>query len=103
MRFQNSACFWGKWTATSDGILPGLATAGSPQQSYTGQLFDAATGLLYYDARWFDPFTKQFLSEDPLSFTAGDKNLKRSVRNFKQLLDAPRPTTTQRPARAIGD
>jgi RHS repeat-associated protein len=44
-------------------------------------LYDAATGLLYYDARWFDPFTNQFVSEDPLSFSAGDTNLRRYVGN----------------------
>jgi len=68
-------------TSTTDGILPGLNTAGSPQQAYTGQLYDPQTGLYYYDARWFDPFTNQFISEDPLSFSAGDTNLRRYVGN----------------------
>ena len=68
-------------TSTTDGILPGLNTAGSPQQAYTGQLYDPQTGLYYYDARWFDPFTNQFISEDPIGFAAGDTNLRRYVGN----------------------
>ena len=56
-------------------------SAYQPQQTYTGQMLDSATGLLYYDARWFDPHTNQFLSEDPIGFRAGDANLRRYVGN----------------------
>jgi RHS repeat-associated protein len=48
---------------------------------YTGQEFDADTGLYYYDARWYDAAAGRFLSQDPLSFAAGDANLYRYVGN----------------------
>ncbi|MEQ9406896.1 MAG: Calx-beta domain-containing protein [Fuerstiella sp.] len=55
--------------------------AKQPLQTYTGQILDDVTGLMYYDARWFDPATNQFISEDPLGFEAGDTNLRRYVGN----------------------
>jgi RHS repeat-associated protein len=48
---------------------------------YTGQEWDADAGLYYYNARWYDPHTGQFLSQDPLAFAAGDPNLYRYVGN----------------------
>ena len=48
---------------------------------FTGQAFDAETGLASYRARWYDPGTGRFLGEDPLSFAAGDVNLYRYVGN----------------------
>ena len=46
-----------------------------PSVGYTGQLWDPATGLYYYHARWYNPQTGTFLSQDPLSFAAGQTNL----------------------------
>jgi RHS repeat-associated protein/uncharacterized repeat protein (TIGR01451 family) len=34
--------------------------------TYTGQQYDATSGLYYYGARYYDPSTGRFLSEDPL-------------------------------------
>gem|GEM_PF-440553 len=72
-------------TATvNDGDRPGLEGTGnefSPQRSYTGREPDPATGLIYYRARWFDPRTGRFISEDPIGFAAGDANLNRYVGN----------------------
>lgn len=48
---------------------------------FTAREFDAETGLYYYRARYFDPRTGRFISEDPLSFAAGDPNLYRYVAN----------------------
>ncbi|MBL8817440.1 MAG: RHS repeat-associated core domain-containing protein [Planctomyces sp.] len=56
-------------------------SAYQPLQTYTGQILDSATGLLYYDARWYDPGVAQFVSEDPIGFAAGDANLRRYVGN----------------------
>ena len=53
----------------------------TPRQTYTGQIRDDVTGLMYYDARWFDPSINQFISEDPIGFAAGDANLRRYVGN----------------------
>jgi len=48
---------------------------------YTAQEYDADTGLFYYDARWYDPNTGEFISNDPIGFAAGDANLYRYVGN----------------------
>ncbi|WP_404310460.1 Calx-beta domain-containing protein [Neorhodopirellula lusitana] len=48
---------------------------------YTAQELDTDTGLIYYDARWYDPNTGEFLSQDPIAFEAGDPNLYRYVGN----------------------
>ncbi|MCL6508391.1 MAG: RHS repeat-associated core domain-containing protein, partial [Bryobacteraceae bacterium] len=37
--------------------------------------------LYYYRARYYDPHTGRFLSEDPIGFAAGDSNLSRYVEN----------------------
>ncbi len=38
---------------------------------YTGREYDSETGLYYYRARYYDPSTGRFLSEDPISFAGG--------------------------------
>lgn len=38
---------------------------------YAGRELDADTGLLYYRARWYDPQTGRFISEDPSEFEGG--------------------------------
>lgn len=48
---------------------------------YTGRELDAETGLYYYRARYYNPATGRFLSEDPISFGGGDANLYRYVGN----------------------
>ena len=48
---------------------------------YTGRELDAETGLSYYRARYYDSFTGQFISSDPIGFAAGDANLYRYVGN----------------------
>ncbi len=49
--------------------------------AYTGREWDPDAGLYNYRARWFDPGTGGFISEDPLGFAAGDANLYRYVGN----------------------
>jgi RHS repeat-associated protein len=48
---------------------------------YTAREFDAESGLQYNRARYLDSFTGKFISEDPISFQAGDPNLYRYVFN----------------------
>jgi RHS repeat-associated protein len=38
---------------------------------YTGREFDSETGIYYYRARYYDPITGRFLSEDPIRFGGG--------------------------------
>jgi RHS repeat-associated protein len=48
---------------------------------FTGRYFDEATKLQNNLHRWYDPFTGQWLSHDPIGFAAGDPNLARYVSN----------------------
>jgi RHS repeat-associated protein len=48
--------------------------------SFTGREWDSETGLYYYRARYYDPKTGRFISEDPIRF-AGGVNFYRYVRN----------------------
>jgi RHS repeat-associated protein len=48
---------------------------------YTGREYDAETGLNYHRARYYDPNTGRWLSEDPIG-TADDANLYRYVGNY---------------------
>jgi RHS repeat-associated protein len=52
-----------------------------PLSSFTGQLYDADAGLMYYRARWYDPVLGKFLNDDPMGFAAGDANVTRYVGN----------------------
>ena len=38
---------------------------------YTGRQFDSTGGLYYYRARYYDPNSGRFLSEDPIRFKGG--------------------------------
>ena len=48
---------------------------------YTGRERDEETGMNYFRARYQDPSTGRFISEDPLGFGAGDANVSRYVGN----------------------
>jgi RHS repeat-associated protein len=48
---------------------------------YTAREFDAVTGLQYSRARYYDPQTARWTSQDPLGLDAGDSNLYRYVAN----------------------
>jgi RHS repeat-associated protein len=55
---------------------------------FTGRENDA-TGLYYYRARYYDPHSQRFLSEDPLGFGGGDVNLYAYVQNRPTQLTDP--------------
>lgn len=48
---------------------------------YTGREWDKEAQLQYNRARWYDPSTGRWLSQDPIGFEAGDENLYRYVEN----------------------
>jgi RHS repeat-associated protein len=48
------------------------ATGSSQEFMYTGMLYDAATGLYYDNARFYDPTTGKFLTADPAGGTPSD-------------------------------
>lgn len=48
---------------------------------HTGREFDYYTSLQYHRARWYEPLSGRWMSEDPLGFRAGDANLYRYAGN----------------------
>ena len=62
-------------------VLSQTNSGNAMRLGYTGQQFDAETGLYYDHARYYDPATGRFLSTDPSGFSAGDANLYRYVGN----------------------
>jgi RHS repeat-associated protein len=63
--------------------------------SSTGREFDVETQLRYHRARYYDPVTARWTSQDPMGFDAGDSNLYRYVNN--------RPTDNSDPSGQILD
>ena len=55
------------------------AVTGNPF-AYTGREYDD-DDLYYYRARYYDPHTQRFISQDPIEFAAGDYNFYRYVFN----------------------
>ncbi|MHB1769401.1 MAG: RHS repeat-associated core domain-containing protein, partial [Phycisphaerae bacterium] len=50
-------------------------------QGKQGYQFEQPLGLQYVRQRWYDPVTRQFISQDPLGFAGGDVNLFRYAGN----------------------
>jgi len=59
------------YTYDSFGKLTNSSGSVTNSFRYTGRDFDAETGLYYFRARYVDPTTGRFLSEDPLDFETG--------------------------------
>ena len=51
------------------------------EQFFSGLLWDTDSQLYYARARWYEPVSGKFLSEDPLGFDGGDNNLSRYSAN----------------------
>src|SRR5215470_16797565 len=51
------------------------------QWKYTGREYDGLSKLQYNRARYYDPVTGRWTSQDPLGFDAGDSNLYRYAGN----------------------
>ena len=62
-------------------IIPGSSQPHDASAAYrfgfTGREWEADVNLYLYRARWYDPHSGTFLSEDPLGYGAGDTNLSR--------------------------
>ena len=56
---------------------------------FTSREFDFETGLYYNRARYLDPFTGRWTTQDPLGFAPGDPNLYRYVFNNPTMLLDP--------------
>jgi len=70
-------------TYTYDSFGNIVATTGSVSNPfrYTGREFDSESTLYYMRARYFDPATGRFLSEDPMAFGGSDVNFYDYVAN----------------------
>ena len=62
-------------------VLAESASSSGDRWKYAGREYDATTGLYYNRARWYDPASGRFISQDPTSFAAGDVNLYRYTAN----------------------
>ncbi len=71
--------------------------------AFTGREYDRETGLYFYRARYYDPRTGRFISEDPISFAAGDTNLSRYVGNGPAARTDPTGLDDEQPANAQGE
>jgi RHS repeat-associated protein len=71
--------------------------------SYTGREFDVESGLYFYRARYNDPATGRFLTEDPIGFGGKDQNLYRYVHNSPIILTDPNGMDTGWPYRPVYD
>ncbi|MFN9369101.1 MAG: RHS repeat-associated core domain-containing protein, partial [Planctomycetia bacterium] len=67
------------WISGPDGNFTDIS--GKSGFFYVGQEYDATTGLQYSRARYYDPVSSEFISQDPLGFAGGDTNLYRRAGN----------------------
>jgi RHS repeat-associated protein len=70
-------------TQTYSPFGSGLSQTGTSTNAlqYTGREVDGETGFYYYRARYYDPITGRFVSEDPIGFDSGDVNFYAYVGN----------------------
>lgn len=62
-------------------IQSGLSGKEWNRFTFTGREWQPETGLYYYRARYYDPTSGRFISEDPIGFEANDTNKMRLVYN----------------------
>ena len=62
-------------------ITPSSSNYLETPYAFTGRELDAETGLYFYRARYYDPGTGRFLSEDPIEYDSGSLNLYNYVGN----------------------
>jgi RHS repeat-associated protein len=68
---NSSAALANTYTYDSYGKLTTSSGTVANPFRYTGRDFDSETGLSYYRARYYDPTTGRFISEDPIQFVSG--------------------------------
>ena len=56
-------------------ILNETSPSNGDRFKFAGMQYDATTGIYYDHARYYDPNTGRFVSQDPKGFAAGDANL----------------------------
>ena len=69
-------------------ITPSSANYLETPYAFTGRELDPETGLYFYRARYYDPNSGRFISEDPIGISGGDFNFyKYSVNNPANRID----------------
>ena len=79
--FQENIQYDAYGNIVSQTVMSQTASAWLGRYTYAGMERNDATGLYYDRARFYDPGTGRFTSEDPLGFDAGDSNLYRYLQN----------------------
>ena len=79
------------YTYDSFGFMTASTGSATNWFRYTGRQFDSTGGIYYYRARYYDPMSGRFLSEDSIRFTAG-VNFYGYVRGDPVNLSDPRGT-----------
>jgi RHS repeat-associated protein len=69
------------YTHNSSGNMTASSGSITNRFEYTAREFDSETGLYFYRARYYDPTTGRFLSEDPLELGGGSVNFYKYVHN----------------------
>ena len=69
------------YTYDSFGFMTASTGSATNWFRYTGRQFDSTGGLYYYRARYYDPMSGRFLSEDPISFQGGINFYRYAVNN----------------------
>ena len=62
-------------------IMSETSTSNGDRFKFAGMEYDSTTRIYYDHARYYDPNTGRFVSQDPKGFAAGDANLYRYVEN----------------------
>ncbi|WP_417477043.1 RHS repeat-associated core domain-containing protein [Maricaulis sp.] len=63
--------FTGTWDYTPFGEARQQPVANEEGDSFTGHITDTDTGMVYMQARYYDPAIGRFLSGDPVGFASG--------------------------------
>lgn len=72
------------------GVKSKMSKAQNPVlYGYTGRQYDSESGLYYYRARYYNPYTSRFLSEDSANFLSEDENFYSYVSNMPTRLTDP--------------
>ena len=78
-------------------IIAETNPSASDRYLFTGREFDRVTGLQFNRARYYDPSTGRWTTEDPTGFAGGDTNFYRYVEDNPTDLTDPNGTTLSGP------
>src|SRR5262249_44299789 len=62
-------------------VINETSAANGDREKFTAREWDSETGLQYNRGRYYDSWTGRWISQDPIGFRGGDRNLYRYVSN----------------------